>query len=103
MADAQITLADIQALLLGGDGYCKTHGAGLAMACDAMTSASRDLKVVADALQSETGDADEIAMVVRRVAWQLEHLADLSFRVASSERILIDDVSREPLESAGTE
>jgi hypothetical protein len=89
-----IGLDDVRALVCGGNGYCETYGKGLAMALDAMTSAALDLKVVNDALQSETHDTEEVSSVVLRVAWQLERLADVCFRVASTEGITFDDTRR---------
>ena len=89
-----IGIDDVRDLLVGGDGHCDTYGVGLAMALDAMTSASRDLLVAASALKSPLVDEDEVMAVVHRVAWQLKSMAGICWRVAGAEGIVFDDTER---------
>lgn len=89
-----IGLADVRALIVGGDGYCETYGIGLAMALDAMTAAARDLSVAVDALYHDDVDTEALQSLIARVAEQLKKTADICWRVAGTEGIMFDDTPR---------
>ena len=86
MAESAITLAAVRSLLCGGAGYPETHGVGLAMALDAMTSASRDLSVATDALYHDDVNLEDVQSLVFRVAQQLDVTAGICWRIAQSQR-----------------
>jgi len=80
-----ITLADLRAVLPGGDGFSGKYGLGLATALDVMTAASRDLDMVSCALQHGEDNSEVAAQVVLRISLQLKEVAMICYRVARDE------------------
>jgi hypothetical protein len=89
-----ITFDDLRGVLPGGDGFCATHGRGLQLALDTMTAAGRDLDVASCALQQSADNCDLVAQVIDRIAVQLNSVAQICWRVAGEDRIIIDNVPR---------
>jgi len=76
-----ITIADLFAVLPGGDGFCPAHGTGLTLALETMTAASRDLEVAGLALQQSSDNCDIVAQVVDRISAQLNAVAQICWRL----------------------